>query len=91
MNILALISILLILIFVYVKINFKNINVQNKLMKIICKLSLSKDSHILVIKIMENYYLCSSTQQEFKIIENLDKDQVANYLNLKESVLLKKG
>lgn len=90
MNVLALITILLILIFVYIKINFKNINVQNKLMKVICKLSISRDSQLLVVKIMEKYYLCSSTQREFKIIENLDEDQIVNYLNLKESVLLKK-
>lgn len=90
MNILALIAILILLMLIYMKVNFKNINVQNKLMKIVCKLSLSKDSQILVIKIMENYYLCSSNQNEFKIIENLDRDQVIKYLSPKDNTLLKK-
>ena len=90
MNLFALILILLVLIFVYVKINFKGIELQNKLMKIICKLSLSKDNHLLVIKIMEKYYLCTSTNNEFKIFETLDEHEVCNYLQTKRSVLLKK-
>lgn len=90
MNLLALILILIILIIVYVKINFNNIHIQNKLMKIISKVSLSKDNSILILKIMEKYYLCSSTQSDFKIIENLDEDQVLDYLKCKETVLPKK-
>lgn len=85
MNLFALILILIILIIVYVKINFKNIDVQNKLMKIICKVSLSKDNSILILKIMEKYYLCLSTQRDFKIIENLDENQVFDYLKCKET------
>ncbi|HJD00114.1 MAG TPA: flagellar biosynthesis protein [Candidatus Dwaynia gallinarum] len=90
MNVFALILILVLLIFVYIKINFRNIDIQSKLMKIICKISLSKDNHILIVKIMEKYYLCSSTQNDFKIIENLDESQVCSYLNSKKSVLPKK-
>lgn len=90
MNLFALVLILIILSFVYAKINFKNFNFNNRLMSIVCKISLSKDNHILVIKIMEKYYLCSSTQNDFKIIEDIDKSELENYLNYKKTILPKK-
>lgn len=90
MNFIALIFILVLLIFVYFKLNLKNIDVQSRLMKVVCKTSLSKDSCILIMKIIDKYYLCSSTQSEFKIIEQLDENQVCEHLNSKRTTLLKK-
>lgn len=82
--------ILILLLFLYVKLNFKNIYIQGSLIKIICKTSLSKENCILIIKIMDKYYLCSSTPNEFKIIEHLDENQVCEHLNSKRMTLLKK-
>lgn len=89
MNVVALILILVLLFLVYAKINFKNFNSQNGLVKIISKTPISKDSYILIVKIMEKYYLCSSTQNDFKIIENINGDELNNYLNFKKAVLSK--
>ncbi len=89
MNLLALILIMILLFLVYVKVNFKNFSSQNKVIKIICKTPISKDSYILIVKIMTKYYLCSSTQSEFRVIENVDETELNNYLNLKKEVLSK--
>ena len=90
MNYFVIVLIFVMVVFVYLRINFKNINVQNKLIKIICKVSINKDNHVLIIKIMEKYYLCSSSQNEFKIIENLDEEKVATYIETKKNILLEK-
>lgn len=90
MNFVVLILILVLLLFIYIKLNFKNIDVQGRLIKIICKTSLSKENCILIMKIMDKYYLCSSTPNEFKIIEHLDENQVCEHLNSKRTTLLKK-
>ena len=86
MNLIALVLILVLLVLVYIKINFKNFNAQSGLVKIICKTPISKDSYILIVKIMGKYYLCSSTQSEFRIIENIDGDELSEYLNFKKTV-----
>ena len=91
MNLLALILILGILLFIYIKLNFRGFETQNKLMKIICKTSLSKDSHILIMKVIDKYYLCSSNQSGVNIIEHLDENKVLEYIDTKKATLLKKG
>lgn len=90
MNVVALIVILILLVFVYFKVNYKNFYINNQLIKIICKVSLSKDNHILIIKLMEKYYLCSSTQNDFRIIENIDESKIETYFNYKKTMLPKK-
>lgn len=91
MNLLALVLILVILLFIYVKINFKTVESQNKFMKVICRLSLSKENQMLILRIMEKYYLCCSNQNGVEIIENLDESKVLEYMNMKKTTLSKKG
>ena len=90
MNFLAIILIFVLVMFVYLKVNFKNFNVQNKLIKVICKVAISKDNYILIVQIMEKYYLCSSSNNSFNVIENLDEEKVISYMSSKKSTLLEK-
>lgn len=90
MNVLSLIIILTILVFIYIKINTRGFEFQGRLMKVISKISLSKNNHILIIQVMEKYYLCASNQEGVQILESLDEARVLEYMDMYKATLFKK-
>ncbi len=89
MNLLALIFILFILLLIYFYV--KNMDQGSRMMKILSRISLSKDNHLMVIKVIDKFYLCSSNQKGFNIIEELEEEKVYEYINGKRTTLFKKG
>ncbi|BAK80182.1 MULTISPECIES: flagellar biosynthetic protein FliO [unclassified Candidatus Neoarthromitus] len=85
MNVFSLILILVILMLIYVKLNFKGIQSQNLFIKVISRVAISKDNYILIIRVIDKYYLCSSTQRGINVIEHLDESKVLECMNNRKS------
>lgn len=85
MNVFALILILVILMIVYIKLNFKGMQNQNIFIKVISRAYISKDNYILIVKVMDKYYLCSSSHGGVNLIEHLDESKVLECMKKRKS------
>lgn len=85
MNVFSLILILVILMLIYVKLNFKGIQSQNLFIKVISRVAISKDNYILIVRVMDKYYLCSSSQKGISVIEHLDESKVLECMSKRKS------
>ena len=48
-------------------------------------MAISKDNYILIIRVIDKYYLCSSTQRGINVIEHLDESKVLECMNNRKS------
>lgn len=86
-NIVSIIQTIVVLIIVIILANLflrflnKNMVLNKKMIKIIERVNVSNNSALAIAKICGKYYLMSLTDKDNKILQELDQDEVASYLD----------